>query len=585
MKKNRKPSKRSKQLFDPTEIVTTIRSALVRDFKEAQHVYCLNDSVTLYAFNRQVSEFTKKFTTAGPDKDRLTEEAFDRFRSVNAHMKETNSLLRDKLRFTSPRVLNSLPFDEKIHLRARALARSVLGQLDMESWFSECKNSGGTSLGVPYRDTSEENKFRYPMSATKHAKRIFELYLGWDLSLAQSIVEHNDGFPVGDVYNIVDSSRATTVDKSDVARRFIAIEPTVNMYLQQGLMQLMYNRLADFGLDVTFLPDRHKVLARYGSIHRLTATIDWSSASDCVSIELLRWLLPPEWFRAVSLVRSPNVAINGTSEELHMISSMGNATTFPLETLVFWTYAVAMHVTLNTDSNSLFPEWEDLRVCSVFGDDCIVPSNMAIQYMEFMTGLGFIVNKDKSCYGPMQFRESCGGDYLNGYDIRPYFVKAPSSTRLSALEPWLYIITNSLLKKYKQYFGELAYVYDKELWRVIFALFSRYNIKIKLVPSDFPDDSGLKIAHDIVRFHRHYPIRLSRIAKSQHGTYTFNFCKFQYKETSKWNETLRYSLKLKKFTMSIRPPLHETPIRRLGGYVVGKGITSHWDVPRVERGS
>lgn len=60
--KRKKQSKRSKPLFDPTEIVTTIKSALMLDFKQAQHVYCLNDSVTLYAFNRQVDEFSKKFT-------------------------------------------------------------------------------------------------------------------------------------------------------------------------------------------------------------------------------------------------------------------------------------------------------------------------------------------------------------------------------------------------------------------------------------------------------------------------------------------------------------------------------------------
>lgn len=585
MTKKRKPSKRSNPLFDPTEVVTSIRSALCLDFKEAQHVYCLNDSVTLYAFNRQVDEFMKKFTVPGPSQEKLTEEAYSKFLAVNAHMADTNSKLREELKFESVRVLKSLPTEEKIHLRARALARSVLGSLDTESWFSECKNSGGTSLGVSYSDTSEEAKFSYPMSTTKHAKRIFELYLSWDHELANAIVEHNECTPLGERYDIVDSSRATTVDKSDSARRFIAIEPTCNMFLQQGLMQLMYERLAEFGLDVQRLPDQHRRMARYGSIHRDIATVDWSSASDCVSIELLRWLLPPEWFRAVSLVRSPNVAINGTSVELHMISSMGNATTFPLETLVFWTYAVAMHQTLLTDSNSLFPEWEDLTNCSVFGDDCIVPSTMDTQYMDFMVELGFIVNKEKSCYGPMQFRESCGGDYLNGYDIRPYFVKAPSSTRKSALEPWLYIITNALLKKYKQYFGELSYVYDKELWRVIFELFSRYKINIKLVPGEYPDDSGLKIAHDIERFHRHYPLKLSRIDKSLHGTYRFQYCKFQYRNSRTWNETLRYSLKLRKFVMTTRKSPHETPIRRLGGYVLAKGVTAHWDVPRVERES
>ena len=586
--RKKKKSNSAKRSFDPNEVASALHSALIRDFKEAQHVYCLNDSVTLYAFNRQVNELRKKFTLPGPHQDELKEMAYDKFKTVNNHMREVNARLKQEFREMPVRCLKSLPDRQKIHLRARQLVHLVLGQLDTEAWFQECKNSSGTSLGVPYRDTSLENKFRYPLSATKHAERIFRGYLQWDEGLAAAIDEHNGPTPDGEKYSIVDSSRATTVDKNDTQRRFIAIEPTCNMYLQQGLMELMYNLLKRFGLDVATLPDIHRQLARYGSIHCQFATIDWSSASDCVSIELLRWLMPTEWFRAMTLVRCYNTEINGEVTPLHMISSMGNATTFPLELLVFWAYAVATQVTLETDTTSVLLTQEDCKksMCSVFGDDCIVPSSIAEPYMALMVENGFIVNKEKSCYGPMQFRESCGGDYLNGYNIRPHHMRAPSSDRVSALEPWLYIQANALLRKYIQYFGELSYVYDKELWRTIFGLFSQYKLRVKLVPSSFPDDSGLKIGGDIQRFRNHYSMRLSRIDTSKHGTVRFLYCNYRYRETLQWNEQLRYQVKLKKFVMleRRRELPHEYQIRKRGGYVVASAKSCHWRDPIVAMG-
>jgi hypothetical protein len=353
-------------------------------------------------------------------------------------------------------------------------------------------------------------------------------------------------------------------------------------------MTMMYGRLAKVGLDVTSLPALHKELARVGSITGNLATIDFTSASDCVSIELLRWILPPKWFRVIESVRSPSASFYGEHKELHMISTMGNATTFPLETLVFWTYAHAVLLSLRP-GNSLFPEWEDLNCVSVFGDDCIVPTPAAVPFMDCMESIGFVVNKEKSFYGAERFRESCGGDYLAGYDVRPFNLRAPHSRKMSALEPWLYIIFNGLITRYTMYFGSLTYVYDKELWRLLFSYFTKYKISIKLVPSYFPDDAGLKVSHDIQRFLNHYTFHLDRIDKSEHGTYMFRYCRFQYRQKIEKYAAIELASWLKRPTVTTpfcpaEEPDSFTPLRRIGGYVVAKGLSCHWHVPRVERG-
>jgi len=600
MKRKPKATSKLPTLFDPCVISNEIHKALCRDFGQAQHVYCLNDSTTLYAFNRQAAELLKKYCSPGLNEDKLTLEAFEKFKATNEHMGRINETLTEKLVYTSPRVLASLSYEEKVHLRARAIMHFVLGHCEEEEWFQECKNSPGSSLGVSFANTTPEKKFSLPLSTTESAERMFWSYLSYDYMLKEAIFKM-DGAKAhnGQWFDYVHSSRATTVDKSSTARRFIAVEPTCNMFLQQGLMEMMYRRMARVGLDVKSLPKMHRWLARVGSISGSLATIDWSSASDCVSPVLLEWLLPRDWDSAIHMVRTPNTVIDGEVHELNMISTMGNATTFPLETLVFWTYAVAIWMTLETDSNSLFPEWEDLKRCSVFGDDCILPTSIASAYVEFMESIGFIVNKEKSYYEDERFRESCGGDYLCGYDVRPYYLKAPHSTRRSSLEPWLYIITNALLKKYKQYFGELSYVYDKDLWRVLFALFRQHEIEIKLVPADYPDDAGLKISHDIERFQNHYPMKLSRIDKGEHGTYRFLYCKFRYRNKQIRDEFLQLALWMKHPSVStvtidldrngkVRLPEEDVlfaPIRRLGGYIVAKGTSCHWHVPTVKSAS
>lgn len=609
----KKSAKRRNLLFDPAEVLTGLQQAINCDFKQAQHVYCLNDSTTLYGFNRQVNELGKKFKDPNITSNDCEQKAYAKFLGVNARMADINLKLREELDFDETRCPTNLPRNKKIHLRARQLIAEVLGELDEEEWFTLCRHGTGTSLGVPFKDTSLEAKSRFPLTATKRAEPWFDRYLTFDATLKASLSKHNGGtesvFPL-ERYRRVPGSRATTVDKTNEIDRFICIEPTVNMHLQQGLMLLIYVKLRDIGLDVGVLPDLHRLMAQVSSITLLKATVDWASASDCVARELLRRQLPTKWFNRIDALRCTHTEINGELVELHMISSMGNATTFPLELLIFWTYAVAIYMTDHTSSNSLFATSEDKKSCSVFGDDCIVPTPMAESYMAFMEGLGFIVNREKSFFDTqMRFRESCGGDFLDGYDVRPHHVRAPASTKLSALEPWLYIQLNALIPRYIKYFGRTSYVYEKQLFAYISKVFARYNLTLKIVPPDFPDDAGLIAHEDVHRLVASYRFKMSGIDRDRHGRVYFKYCSFRYKSVQQeWNEDLRFATQLRKLLEESKDPTdpldwesgrnarnldyieglgrklkHVYRERKNGGYVVAKSSTAHWTVPVVDR--
>jgi hypothetical protein len=562
--------KKSKQqkLFKPDAILTRIASALRRDLDGLKHVYNPPTTQLEFAVKRQAEEFEKKYLFSDTDASRLEIEAFEKFERINSHMNGFSPFS-----VKSSRVQSDTPVHERHLMRMKALMYFVLGEFSMDEFFDECKHSSGSTLGCPFSNTSLEAKNRYPLSATSRVVPLFEYYLEYDPLFAEALEEFNKD-RISQRYTIVEGSRATTVEKDSKKRRFICVEPTVNMFFQQGLMRVIYRRMKAVGLDVELLPEQHKNRARMASITRAESTIDWSSASDCVGIELLRYLLPPEWFYMVWTLRCDFTTILGRLVPLHMISTMGNAVTFPLETLVFWTAGHAVRLN-RLGSNTLFPEWKDLKRVSVFGDDCIVSTEDTHDFIELCESIGFIVNEEKSFSGENPFRESCGGDYHQGYDVRPYNVRSPHNLRLSSLEPWLYIVANRLLKKYIQYFGPRNYVYDKALWSEILRLFQENRLKLKLVPSDFPDDSGLKLSGDHERFTREYPFELSRVLKGDHCTYIFLFVKFNYKEKHARHDFLRYANWLKHPPGGVSDPQLYLPVRRKGGYVVAKGISTH----------
>lgn len=577
MKRTRKKARR---LFNPDVVVTTAHQFLERDLRSSTRLYGrVEHPGSMYA-TRQVADFQKKYASPYIQQNDLEELTYDKFHTVNEHM----SAYRDfDFPDTSTRVTSRISARERVFLRARALMHFVLTDFELDEFYSNTRHGIGSSIGVPFRDTSIERKFTFPMTCTSRVKPLLLDYLSYDSSLREAVEEYNSCTPSESGIQVVKGSRATTVEKNNDIRRMIAIEPTGNMFFQQSLMAMMYKRMKAVGLDLESLPAHHQDLAFESSITQKNATIDFSSASDCVSIGLLRWLLPAKWFRYCDMVRSPSMFINEQEVELNMFSTMGNAVTFPLETLVFWTIAISTDET-NYIGNSLFPEWENLKSASVFGDDCIVPTYNAKCFISFCKSVGFIVNDDKSFYEDEQFRESCGGDYHVGYNVRPYCVRAPSSLNLSALEPWLYTMANAVLKKYISYFGQLSYVYDKDFFTYLFTLFRQYNLLVKVVPDDFPDDAGLKISSDLQRFAACYEIPFSPIHRSHHGTYSFNYCRFIYRHRLEVDDNIRYYSELKKLHSKDRPrPLYRN-IRRKGGYVVAKALTCHWHVPPVKLG-
>jgi len=319
-------------------------------------------------------------------------------------------------RFRSMRNGVTDPIVEPIIFAAQRKISSWLGPISASDWATRCRfGPGADNLNKgnrvsPYHKLSQ-------ISATadfaESAQALVRDHPVW----AKSIVGYIDGeIPTYIPVEIARGNKVTFVPKTALTDRSIAIEPQLNIFAQLGLGSLLRTRLKRAGLN---LDDQgpNQVLAQKGSIDGSVATIDLSMASDTIAREVVRELLPDRWYFSLDLCRSKTGFYRDGEEEISFryekFSSMGNGFTFELESMIFYALALSVCDHLNLLSDQV----------RAFGDDITVPTEAVATLAKVLSFCGFIVNEKKSFTSSIRFRESCGADFFNGVNVRPYFQK------------------------------------------------------------------------------------------------------------------------------------------------------------------
>lgn len=244
--------------------------------------------------------------------------------------------------------------------------------------------------------------------------------------------------PNSAVYDPSEFSEVLFVPKDSRGPRTIVREPYGALRFQMS-----YNKfLGDFLETATrnrinFQEQQvNRDLAFAASTSREWATIDLQDASDRVSAAIvshvfrdcpgLRFFLD----RRTKVCRLPS----GEFKLLKKLAGMGSGFTFP--TMSFLIHLVITRYMTNILGRPY--KWVGSKVY-VYGDDIIVPTSWTHHAYKALDSIGLKVNERKSYWrGP--FRESCGGDYLNGNDVTPVRLKlssanpelcGPTSVRLS----------------------------------------------------------------------------------------------------------------------------------------------------------
>ena len=208
---------------------------------------------------------------------------------------------------------------------------------------------------------------------------------------------------------VVQGSQLDFVPKNAKTDRPICIEPLLNGLMQKGIGSCMRKRLSLFGVDLNDQTLNQR-LAQKAYTDQL-ATVDFSSASDMIAYNLVMDLLPIDWFELLDTCRSPRYEDSGVWRNFHKFSSMGNAYTFELESLIFFVCATSV-------CEALGIPWSSDNV-GVYGDDVILPRAAFALFSEVVSFLGFKINESKTFVdGP--FFESCGTDYFQGHTVRPF---------------------------------------------------------------------------------------------------------------------------------------------------------------------
>lgn len=350
---------------------------------------------------------------------------------------------------------------------------------DFRQLFVEGRAGPGASLGTRSKDFYSKF-FDSNLTGTP------DLIPTWD----QCVVDHSLFFEAELLRSVQHDTKAVTasnysfVNKTNTVARGICTEPSINMWMQLGMGSILERRLNSFfGINLSIQPDRNRELTRHGSIFESFATIDLESASDSISNNMLRWLLPRSFFGVLKSLRCPSTKLpSGEVLELNMVSTMGNGFTFPLQTMIFSSVVIAVYRYLGIPVTRA--SQVKMGNYGVFGDDIIVVPHAARYVIRVLNLLGFVVNSDKSFVeGP--FRESCGADYFLGSNVRGVYIK-----RLKTLQD-LFVAINLLNR-----WSSKTQVFLPESVSYLMALI-RHPERF-FVPPDEDDAAGIKIPRRMV---------------------------------------------------------------------------------------
>ena len=248
------------------------------------------------------------------------------------------------------------------------------------------------------------------------------------------------------------ASRLLGVPKTAKGPRLIAAEPTAHQWCQQLTWKWIREQCSRiFGSDFICFTDQSLSgrLVLEASRNGELATVDLSEASDrlsCWTVERM-FRCNPSLLTALHAARTrylrDTVSKDGGFLSLRKFASQGTATTFPIMSLVM--LFIALGSTLYDERITWDKIVKSRNQVRVFGDDIILPTRGYVRLCRAMDLLQLKINMAKS-YADGKFRESCGVDGYDGYDVTPIRPKTLNGDSPTSCQAVVDTSTNLFMK-------------------------------------------------------------------------------------------------------------------------------------------
>jgi len=389
--------------------------------------------------------------------------------------------------------------------RAQAKIQNVLGSSPRFDEVTHNCRWGVGATATTKRGTATDRKMTERLSCTRDALPYASLVLSQDAVWTEALMGFRPDGPCSPLQlrdSVVAGNIFETVPKDAFKDRSIAKEPSLNGFLQQGVGRFIRSRLlekAGINLDDQTINQGYAQVAYMDGL----ATLDLSSASDTVSRALVALLLPRSWLLYLDSLRSPLTKIEGKWVHLSKFSSMGNAFTFELESLVFWSIVDSV-----VDVFRGCPEEVPRRrTVSVYGDDIIVNACYAQNVIDALNFFGFSVNRSKS-YVEGYFYESCGKHYSFGAEITPCYQKEEISSEESIVRAYNRLHRNRFLHRL-----------PRLRWQLLKLLWNAYPSDNRpRIPMGYEADVGFLTEHTEFKWHQDGYTHC-KVLKTEHVVY------------------------------------------------------------------
>lgn len=328
-------------------------------------------------------------------------------------------------------------------IRARGIIQSLIGSKPPVSVLENATFTNGASTSRTRSESFVELKYIPTwnnLNCTQSALPFFNLWTKFCCVAYSEAVEIGAILPV----KINEHARWSSVPKETGLDRAIVISNDCNVALQRGVGIHLRSILKRIGIDLQD-QSRNRELARLASIRGDLATHDAVDSSNRIVDECVRMLLPEQWYNYLYAISERTCILpSGDVHTLELFSSMGNGFTFELQSLLYLALAVASGRKSIGEAIS--------SGLGVYGDDVIIETQYYDDFLALIRFFGMEQNTKKS-FSSGIFRESCGGHYMFGTDVTPFFLReefgnSPSvhykfcnelvawCNRLGILPPW-----------------------------------------------------------------------------------------------------------------------------------------------------